>query len=53
MSGDLSSAYLKPYTKKENVCFTAGSEFGILEGITFSFEMALHELNTSGANWHQ
>ena len=52
MVGDISSAYLEAYTK-ERVCFTAGPEFGILEGHTFVIEKALYGLRTSGASWHQ
>jgi hypothetical protein len=52
MVGDISSAYLEAYTK-EKVCFTAGPEFGALEGHTFIIEKALYGLRTSGASWHQ
>jgi hypothetical protein len=52
MVGDISSAYLEAYTK-EKVCFTAGPEFGLLQGHTFIIEKALYGLRTSGASWHQ
>jgi Reverse transcriptase (RNA-dependent DNA polymerase) len=52
MVGDISSAYLEAHTK-ENVCFTAGPEFGVLQGHTFVTEKALYGLHTSGASWHQ
>jgi hypothetical protein len=52
MVGDISSAYLEAYTK-EKVCFTAGPEFGTLQGHTFIIEKALYGLRTSGASWHQ
>ena len=52
MVGDISSAYLEAYTK-EKVCFTAGPEFGVLQGHTFIIEKALYGLRTSGASWHQ
>jgi hypothetical protein len=52
MVGDISSAYLEAYTKAK-VCFTAGPEFGELEGHTFIIEKALYGLCTSGASWHQ
>jgi len=52
MVGDISSAYLEAYTK-EKVCFTAGPEFGPLQGHTFIIEKALYGLRTSGASWHQ
>jgi hypothetical protein len=52
MVGDISSAYLEANTK-EKVCFTAGPEFGILQGHTFIIVKALYGLRTSGASWHQ
>jgi Reverse transcriptase (RNA-dependent DNA polymerase) len=52
MVGDISSAYLKTYTK-EKVYFTAGPEFGILEGHTFNIEKSLYGLRTSGSSWHE
>jgi hypothetical protein len=52
MVGDISSAYLEAETK-EKVCFTAGPEFGKLEGHTFIIFKALYGLRTSGASWHQ
>jgi Reverse transcriptase (RNA-dependent DNA polymerase) len=52
MVGDISSAYLEAETK-EKVCFTAGPEFGELEGHTFIIFKALYGLRTSGASWHQ
>jgi hypothetical protein len=38
--GDISSAYLKAYTK-ENVCFTSGPELSVLQGHTFVIDKAL------------
>ena len=52
MVGDVTSAYLEAVTT-EKVCFTAGPEFGELEGHTFIIYKALYGLRTSGASWHQ
>jgi hypothetical protein len=52
MVGDNSSSYLEAHTKEE-ICFTAGPEFGILEGNSFLIERAHYGLRTSGASWHQ
>jgi hypothetical protein len=49
--GDISSAYLEAFTK-EKVCFTAGQEFGDLEGNLLVIDRALYGLRTSGARWH-
>lgn len=48
---DIGNAYLESYTK-EKVCFTAGPEFGTLEGHTFIIRKALYGLRSSGARWH-
>ena len=48
---DIGNAYLESYTK-EKVCFTAGPEFGELEGHTFVIKKALYGLRSSGARWH-
>jgi hypothetical protein len=52
MDGDAGNAYLEAYTK-EKVCFTAGPEFGNLEGHTMIIVKALYRLRTSGARFHQ
>ena len=51
MVGDITSAYLEAETT-ERVCFTAGPEFGALEGHTFIIFKALYGLRTSGKSWH-
>ena len=48
---DIGSAYLQSYTT-EKVCFTAGPEFGKLEGHTMVVVKALHGLRASGKCWH-
>ena len=48
---DVGNAYLKSYTK-EKVAFTAGPEFGPLEGHTMTIRKALYGLRSSGARWH-
>ena len=48
---DIGNAYLKSYTK-EKVCFTAGPEFGKLEGHTLIIQKVLCGLKSSGARWH-
>ena len=52
MAGDVGNAYLEAYTE-EKVCFTAGPEFGDLEGHTMIIVKALYGLRTSGARFHQ
>jgi hypothetical protein len=52
MAGDVGNAYLEAYTE-EKVCFTAGPEFGELEGHTMIIVKALYGLRTSGARFHQ
>ena len=49
---DISNAYLEDYTK-EKVYFTAGPEFGPLEGHTLTIVKALYGLQTSGAHFHE
>jgi hypothetical protein len=48
MAGDVGNAYTE-----EKVCFTAGPEFGDLEGHTMIIVKALYGLRTSGARFHQ
>ena len=48
---DIGNAYLESYTT-EKVCFTAGGEFGDLEGHTLIIVKALYGLKSSGKCWH-
>ena len=50
-STDVGNAYLESYTT-EKVCFTAGGEFGELEGHTLVIVKALYGLKSSGKCWH-
>ena len=50
-STDVGNAYLESYTT-EKVCFTAGGEFGELEGHTLVIIKALYGLKSSGKCWH-
>ena len=48
---DIGNAYLVSYTS-EKVCFTAGAEFGELEGHLLIIVRALYGLKSSGRCWH-
>ena len=50
-STDISSAYLEAYTNEE-VCITAGPEFGPLENHRLLIGRALYGLCSSGSRWH-
>jgi hypothetical protein len=48
---DASSAYLEAYTQEKD-CFTAGPEFGPLQGHLLVIDRAVYGLCTSGAHWN-
>ena len=52
MSADVGNAYLEAYTK-EKICFTAGPEFGPLQGHLLFIRKALYGLRSSGARFHE
>jgi len=49
--GDIGNAYLEAFTK-ERIYFTAGREFGEMEGNALIVRKALYGLRTSGARFH-